>query len=422
MLVAADRGEVTHIIAYSMSRLTRRPAEWERLIELAQRRGIQFIYSVSPRYDLNTADGRATARTVAAWDAAEAERTSERRALGNSAKLAKGLPLGRPRVFGFEPDGMTPRETEAELLRAAYAHVLDGGTLRSIAAEWNAAGHFTQRGNNWTVTAVRNALLRERNAGILVSRGEVVEGSQITPLVDRDTWEAVRAIITDRKRAPKGRPTGDRFLSRVAVCACGSPMMVGSSWSHGKYTPAYRCEQITIAEREGRSREGKHAQIVAAGVEEAATREVLAVLVGEALAGEVEALPEASDVVRLRARLTALEDERGAAQELYLLPGVDRARVARRIAELGAEHDATRADLDAALSRRSAADVVSAIVEAVRDIVTDVPADDEERGAALRREWDSLPTETRGEIVRAKLDVVIQPGRSAERIQITKRD
>lgn len=199
-------------------------------------------------------------------------------------------------------------------------------------------------------------------------------------------------------------------------------MMVGSSWSHGKYTPAYRCEQITIAEREGRSREGKHAQIVAAGVEEAATREVLAVLVGEALAGEVEALPEASDVVRLRARLTALEDERGAAQELYLLPGVDRARVARRIAELGAEHDATRADLDAALGRRSAADVVSAIVEAVRDIVTDVPADDEERGAALRREWDSLPTETRGEIVRAKLDVVIQPGRSAERIQITKRD
>ena len=59
MLAAADRGEFDTIVSYSMSRLTRRPAEWERLIALAQRRGVSYLYKVSPRYDLNTADGRA---------------------------------------------------------------------------------------------------------------------------------------------------------------------------------------------------------------------------------------------------------------------------------------------------------------------------------------------------------------------------
>ncbi|WP_312673675.1 recombinase family protein [Microbacterium sp.] len=42
MVEAAERGDFDTIIAYSMSRVTRRSAEWETLITLAQKHGIEF--------------------------------------------------------------------------------------------------------------------------------------------------------------------------------------------------------------------------------------------------------------------------------------------------------------------------------------------------------------------------------------------
>lgn len=399
------------VIAYSMSRVSRRPAEWEVLIQMGAA-GLRYVYQVSPTYDLNTADGRATARTVSAWDAAEAERTSERRRFRNDGNTAKGRPAGRPRVFGYEVDGMTPREDEAELLRAGYQHVLDGGTVRSLAARWNEEGLRSLRGNPWSTTVVRNTLLRERNAGILIARGERVEGSQIIPIVDLEVWQAVRAILTDATRTTKGRPTGERWLSGAMQCQCGRPMLVGSSWSNRVYSPAYRCESISIAERSGVPRERGHSSIVASTVEEGVVRELIATLVVEALTGADEALPEAADVVRLRARQSALEEERRVAQDMYMLPGVDRAHLASRIARIGAEHDAVAADLDAALTARSSADVVKALRAAVRDILSDVPADDEARGAAIREHWDALSVEVRRDVVKAKLSITVAPGGS----------
>lgn len=66
------------IYAYTSSRLTRKPRENEDLIELAERYGVEYHYLRSPRFDLNTADGRNIARILAANDAAESERIAER--------------------------------------------------------------------------------------------------------------------------------------------------------------------------------------------------------------------------------------------------------------------------------------------------------------------------------------------------------
>lgn len=427
MLDAAERGEFGTIIAYSMSRLTRRPLEWEKLIELGQRRGVEFLYSVSPRYDLNTADGRATARTVAAWDGAEAERTSERRHLGNAAKIAKGVPLGRPRVFGYEIDGMTPREDEAELLRAAYESVLSGAAVREIARVWNAAGLRSSRGGEWSAVTVRNTLLRERNAGILVANGQRQPESQITPLIPLDTWEAARAILTTARPERKGRPTADRYLSGVAKCACGESMVVGASWSRGKYSPAYVCRLIAQASRTpGLKTPAGHARIKAEIAEAAVPDEVMHALMTRPPIDQ--ATPERRVLVGQRATL-AEQIER--AKSLYAeFGGADDLARARR---LQSEHDALSDRIDALAADSGRTAIVAAALSALEaeqtfwdtlPIGTDEETDERIRAMSAAaglflRHWGNLGAAERRTLTAATVLVRINPpGSGRPRIEV----
>lgn len=427
MLEAAERGEFDTIIAYSMSRLTRRPAEWERLIDLAQTRGVRYLYEASPRYDLNTADGRATARTVAAWDAAEAERTSERRKFGNAAKTQKGIPAGRPRVFGFEPDGMTPREDEAELLRAAYASVIEGATVREVARTWNAAGSRTTRGGEWSAVATRRALLRERNAGILVAGGEVQPVSQITPIVDADTFEVVRSILTTARPEHRGRPSADRYLSGVATCSCGAPLVVGRWASRGQNGPAYVCQEIQQAIRTpGRKVPPGHARIKAELLEEGIHWSVLSALRDNAPAEQ--ATPERRGLIAQRAAIAEqLERAKGLYAEFGAADDLARAR------KLQAEHDAVTQRIDALSADTGHAAIIAAARAALAargawwhafaaDDATFEASESAMNDAedAFLAHWGDLDADGRRALVRATLAAVRvnQPGDERGRIQI----
>ena len=102
LLTDARAGLIDTIIAYTSSRLTRRPREHEDLIELAEEYGVQFYYVASPSFDLNTAAGRRIARMLAANDAGEAEDTAERVARAKLANAVRGEYMGGARAYGFE--------------------------------------------------------------------------------------------------------------------------------------------------------------------------------------------------------------------------------------------------------------------------------------------------------------------------------
>lgn len=194
LLADARAGRFKVIIAYSASRLTRRPREHEDLIELAQQHGIRFLFVRSPSFDLNTADGRQVARMLAAADAAEAERTQERvaRAVGDRAE--RGEFHGGPRGYGLEADGKTIREDEAERIRGWATHILAGGSLRSIAVEMEAAGVPSVRGAGWRANVIRKILLAPRVAGLRVHNG--VEYPGWSPeILKPATWRALKVIL-----------------------------------------------------------------------------------------------------------------------------------------------------------------------------------------------------------------------------------
>ena len=108
LLADVDSGRPSAIVACSTSRLTRRPREFEDLIERAEA-GVTIATVVAGDVDLSTAAGRFYARMLAARDASEAEEISERARRERQQRREQGRWHGGNRPFGWEREGMTAR-------------------------------------------------------------------------------------------------------------------------------------------------------------------------------------------------------------------------------------------------------------------------------------------------------------------------
>lgn len=250
MLARARAGEFDAIIAYSNSRVTRRPRELEDLIDLHNRYGTRIRTVVSGEDDLATADGRMTARIKASVDAAEAERTSERARRAKRQAAAEGRHRGGPRPFGWEPNGLVVQPDEAAALLAAARGVLAGRTLASLAREMNEAGIKTTTGGAWTYAALRTALCRPRNAA-LVSHGrsddpdvEIVGPAAWPAIIPEDVWRATRDVLMDPSRRLQ-RGNEKKWLGsglyRCGLCGAAELRVAPYGASTGRRRWLYRC-------------------------------------------------------------------------------------------------------------------------------------------------------------------------------------
>lgn len=290
-LTLVKRGEASIIIATDMSRLTRGKALDEaRLLELGLKTGLKLWFKRAPDLDLSTAAGRYTASILIANARHEIEQKSERQRRASIQAAEQGRRTGGRRPFGYEPDGMTVRETEAKAVRDAYDAVLSGVPLGRIATDWNGRGlrtpqrlyvhgcdgtcaptvrprecprHELGEHSQWTAQTVRPLLLNPRYAGLRAHLSETkregggdprklrlqsIVGAAAWPaLVDEETWRAAVDTLTDPSRAKPGRsPRG--LLTGVARCGvCGATVHRGGAVSpRGKDSyPMYRCSGST---------------------------------------------------------------------------------------------------------------------------------------------------------------------------------
>ncbi|MFC7463438.1 recombinase family protein [Brachybacterium sp. GCM10030252] len=252
MLRRAKAGEFAALLAYSTSRLTRRPLENEDLIALVEQHGVQIKTVVSGDYRLDTADGRAVARTLAAWDAAEAERTAERVQRAVLQRAQEGKRHGRS-AWGWKVvDGAEQLDPDtAPVLQELARRTLAGETLRSLAADLNNRGVPTPNGTRWNGTVLRQVLLRERNAGRRTYRGTVVAQGQWPPILSESEQDQLTALLRDPSRRT-ARGTEVRYLmSGLLLCGkCGARMrsQVGPKFTRkdgtgGRRPWTYACAQ-----------------------------------------------------------------------------------------------------------------------------------------------------------------------------------
>lgn len=252
LLADARAGQIDVILAYSNSRLTRRPAEWLQLIELANTGRIRVKTVASGEHDLSTADGRAVALTIAAWDAAEAERTAERVLRAHAQLAASGAHNG-PRPFGWdfnEDKTLTINPAEAAVIRECVQRVLAGDGLWKITRDLNERGIRTSTGKLWVTQVLRRMLLRWRNCGVRTHHGKEMGPGQWDAIIDRETHERVVALLTDPARRSNNRGTEAKYLlTSVAHCGeCGRHVVGTNAFEYvlkngrtRQYPHSYKC-------------------------------------------------------------------------------------------------------------------------------------------------------------------------------------
>lgn len=287
MMRQVEGGQVAVILAYSNSRLTRRPLELERLIAMHAQTGVRLHTVAAGEDDLSTADGRMVARIKASVDRAESDRISDRVRRQQQQAREAGKWHGGWRPYGYEDDGVTVRESEAAVIEQTARRLIGGQSLAALVADLNQRGVPTSRGGRWSSRTLRRVLLRQGSAPELAS--------------------AVRALLDDPARRTTPGPVRRWLLSGLASCGvCGGPL-VGSASSLGKGRgtyPAYRCKT------------GKHTVISATTLDE-----YVSFLAVEALSApdahgvfagagrQAEAAELAGQAQELRTRLDTLADD-----------------------------------------------------------------------------------------------------------------
>jgi len=254
MLRDVAAGELGAVVAWDLDRLHRRPAELETFIELADKHRLALA-TVSGDTDLSTDSGRLFARVKGAVARSEGERKSARQKRAAAQAAEMGKPHKGPRPFGYEGDGMTIRDNEAEAIRSAYDSLLAGGTLTRIGRDLTAAGFVTPQGKPFCHNTVRLILDNSRNAGLRSYRGEIVGPAQWPGIVEEDTWSAAHALLSDPRRRTHLGTARRWLLSGLALCGrCDDGTTVRVNYRHrdaaGTPIRTYQCRHHAHMSRE----------------------------------------------------------------------------------------------------------------------------------------------------------------------------
>src|SRR5829696_3564367 len=326
MLADIEAGNLGAVVVWDLDRLHRRPVELEHFIDLADRHRLALA-TVSGDTDLGTDSGRLFARVKGAVARAEGERKSARQKAQALQAAEAGKPHRGPRAFGYEQDGITIREGEAEALRAAYRSLLVGATLVGISRDLAAAGFATPQGRAFAHNAARTILANPRNAALRSYRGQIVGPAAWAGIVDEETWRAAHGLLSDPQRR-KNRGTARRWLlGGLAFCGrCddGTTVRVNYRERDAAGTPVrvYRCRDHAHLSREAGFCDWRVSERVIARLSRPDARDLLVDDDRPDLAGlRVEA-----DVLRMRLEQLAEAFADGTVSAAQLAVGSERLR------------------------------------------------------------------------------------------------
>lgn len=245
LLRAIAAHEIDAVLVWHTDRLYRRMTDLEGYITVCQPLQVPTLAVQAGPLDLSTPSGRMVARQLGAVAQYESEQKAERQRAANRHRAQQGKHFGTRRCFGYELDGLTLRQAEADAIRDAYRAVLDGTSLASIARTWNALGFRTpQAGNDWNSEVLGRTLKNARLAGfrsyqrsiLYRDDGQPVRG-EWPAVVDEELWHAVQSILAEPGRRFPAQARG--LLSGIALCSvCGSTVLSGGT---RKGRRRYRC-------------------------------------------------------------------------------------------------------------------------------------------------------------------------------------
>lgn len=411
MLADARAGNFDVIIAATSGRLTRRPREFEDLIDLAERHGIEIEYVKSPSFDLRTAAGRRIARTLAAQDAAEAEEIGERVTRAARQRAEMGGNNGGRRAYGFGPvigaDPLTGKPiidpykvvpAEAKEIKRAARQVLAGVPLAQVVRDMNARGVTTVGGRAWASGTLRDMLLSPRLAGLSQYKGVVVAKAKWPKIISEAQHHALVALIRDPSRRTSTGNRASYLCSGIAECPiCGGTVNAAGkkrSTPGGAARAIYRCGTNFCV---GRRRDWVDNYVEFRILERLAQPDAEELLVDREQPDH-EALREEANAIRVRKDGAAAAYARGRIDD-------------RQLEIITAECDEQLADIERQQVHTSRGPILRPLIEAAAAAGDDLRA----RMEAVEKVWNGFDLDRHRAVLQVLYTVRIHPAGGGRR-------
>jgi site-specific DNA recombinase len=194
-----EAGRIDTIICYKIDRLSRSLADFTRLVEILDRHSVSLV-SITESFNTATSLGRLNLNMVLSFAQYERELAGERIRDKVAASRRKGMWMGGHVPMGYvvRDRALAVEEPEAALVRHIFARFLQVGSATKLVQELNAAGHRTRRGRLFDKGVVYRLLNNPTYVGEVAHKGAVYPGEH-EAVVDRATWDKVRAILAQKQ-------------------------------------------------------------------------------------------------------------------------------------------------------------------------------------------------------------------------------
>ncbi|WP_439486612.1 recombinase family protein [Blastomonas fulva] len=239
-----EAGEIDTVVVYKIDRLTRSLADFVRLVEIFDRRGIGLV-SVSQAFDTSDSMGRMILNVLLTFSQFERELIAERVRDSIRTRKRHGRMHGGLAPFGYEYRGgeLEIVEAEAEIVRFIYEAFLRLGTFTAAMTAVREAGFCTslkslrngsvRGGRPMSAGSVYNILQNPIYVGEIRGHDRTWPGRH-KPIIDRTTWDATSLLAKARKRKGPASLGTDHFLAGLLWDDLGRHMLLDANWIDGK--------------------------------------------------------------------------------------------------------------------------------------------------------------------------------------------
>ena len=223
-------GKVDVVVVYKVDRLTRSLADFAKIVEAFDGRGVSFV-SVTQAFNTTTSMGRLTLNVLLSFAQFEREVTGERIRDKIAASKAKGMWMGGMPPLGYDVQDrkLVINHAEAAIVRRIFDRYLEVESAFELVSELERDGVTSKAWISRAGKAMGGfALKRGAVFHILTSRvylGEIVHKDRVfpgqhPPIIAREQFEA--ATLRLKARAVARRTRATRSTKGVLAGSCST--------------------------------------------------------------------------------------------------------------------------------------------------------------------------------------------------------
>lgn len=257
LLEGVESGQIDTIVVYKVDRLTRSLADFAKIVEALDRRGVSFV-SVTQQFNTTTSMGRLTLNVLLSFAQFEREVAGERIRDKIAASKRRGMWMGGRVPLGYDVKNqkLIVNEKEAELVIDLYRRYLEFGSVSKLKAYLDQQGAKSKE--RISVKGIRSGGVAFFPGALYlilqnpIYLGEVRHQNQSYPgeheaIISWDLWERVQGQLRSDNQ---GRRNGIKancpsLLSGLLQDARGNRFSSSHTVKNGKRYRYYICKATT---------------------------------------------------------------------------------------------------------------------------------------------------------------------------------